>query len=882
MTPGLKKYLPHLAAIVIFAVVTLIYFRPLLSGKELRQGDITRHKSMSKEIVDYREKYNAEPLWTNSMFGGMPAYQISTLYPGNWLNHLDAAFKLYLPHPGGYLFLYCLGFFVLLLCLEVNPWLATLGGLAYGLSSYFLIVIEAGHNSKANALGYLPMVLGGVVLLFRQRYWAGLALTALATGMELNANHVQISYYGYILIGFVILGYFVAAVKSGSLLHFGKALGLFVAATLIGLLPNAGNLTLTNEYGKYSTRGKSELTIKANLKKNQTLDEARSGNDAVSAAEPIKEQYERNTTSGLDQDYATQWSYGVGETFSFLIPDFKGGASNPIRSAYPEALKKVNPDFREQVASSNAYFGDQPFTSGPVYIGAIVMFLALLGMFTIKNPLKWPLFFATVLTVALGWGSNFMPLTDFFMHYVPGYNKFRAVSMTLVIAELTLPLMAILAIHEALAVKNWETKLKLSLLKREVSLKKLVLITAGVVGGFCLLGYLAPDMVNSFRAGSEEAIMINEAVRSGASRAEVEPYVAELMPQIEIARKAIFKADAMRSFIFIALAFVLLYLYFTNKIKRELFLGTLGLFIVIDLWTVDTRYLNNDSFVTKEQNRQMLVEKTAADEEILRDTDPNYRVLNLTTGPWQDATTSYYHKSVGGYHGAKLKKYQELIDFVLDKEINYLFKNGNQLFGSDSVRQALLGSLGALNMLNTRYIILPGGGQDRQALVMKNSQANGNAWFVKNVIPMVDADEELLALRKLDSKTTAITRQTNAQLAPFKNQYAGDGQIKLVSYKPNELVYESQAPSDGFAVFSEIYYPEGWNAYLDGKPTPHIATNYVLRGMPVPAGNHKIEFRFEPASYANSNKLAMAGSLLLVLTVAAGLYFNRKKNVIVS
>lgn len=877
-----KNYIPHALAVLVFVIVTLVYFKPLLSGKELMQGDISRHKGMSKEIADYREQTGSEPLWTNSMFGGMPAYQISTLYPGNWLSKLDPAFKLFLPHPSGYLFLYCLGFFILLLCLGIDPWLAMAGSLAYGFSSYFLIIIEAGHNSKANALGYLPALIGGIILLFKGRYWLGLSVTALFTGMELNANHVQISYYGYILIGFIVLGYFVSALKQQQLPAFFKALALMVIASLVGVLPNAGNLMTTNEYGKYSTRGKSELTIKAKIKKNTSLD-----NEAISdinevITEEQKEQFEKNNTNGLDADYATQWSYGIGETFTFLIPDFKGGASNTIRSADANALKKVNAEYKEQVANINAYFGDQPFTSGPVYIGAIVIFLAFLGMFVVKNQIKWPLFFATLLTVALGWGSNFMALTDFFMHHVPGYSKFRAVAMIMIVAELTLPLLAILAIDELIKTKSWDNKIRLSLLKREVSLKKLILISAGVIGGFCLISYLAPNVVNNFQAQYEEERLINNAVRAGNPEDRVRPYVMELMPQLEIARKAIFQSDALRSLVFVLLGFLVLYLYFTNKIKKPYLLGALGLFILVDLWTVDQRYLNSKSFITKEQNRESLVAKTSADEEILKDPDPDYRVLNLSTDTWNDAQTSYYHKSVGGYHGAKLKKYQELIDFSFDREINYFYKNGNSIFAGDSARNAVLANLHTINMLNAKYIILPGG-EGREELALKNTQANGNAWFVKNLFIVPTADDELLGLRKLNTKTQAITNEKYKTEGGLKESYSGEGSIKLTSYKANELVYESDSPSDGFAVFSEIYYPKGWIAYVDGQEKSHIAVNYVLRGMVLPAGKHKIEFKFEPETYTNSNKIALIGSILLVVTIGIGFYFEQKRNnVIVS
>ena len=858
-----KKYIPHAIAILVFAIVTLIYFKPLLSGKELRQDDIARHKGMSKEIADYRTENKTEPLWTNSMFGGMPAYQISTLYPSNWIAKLDNVFKLFIPLPAGYVFLYFLGFFILLLCLNVNPWLALIGGLAYGLSSYFFIILEAGHNSKANALGYLPALLGGVILLFRGKHGLGLAVTTLFTAMELNTNHVQISYYGYILIGFVIAGYFLTSVKQKQLPTFFKAFAFFVVASLIGVMPNAGNLMTTNEYGKYSTRGKTELTINANLKSNDD-----------------------NTTSGLDKSYATQWSYGIGETFTFLIPDYKGGGSAAIGNVYPDALKKVNPDNRQQVGGSSAYFGDQPFTSGPVYIGAIIILLSVIGMFIIKNPIKWPLFFATLLTVALGWGSNFMGLTNLFMNYVPGYNKFRAVAMIMVIAELTLPLLAILAINEVIKIKNWEDKIKLSLIKKEISLKKILIISVSIVGGFCLISWLLPDMFNSFTVSGEEEQMVQQYVRSGNPEAQVRPAIAEIMPQIEIARKAIFKADALRSLIFIVLGFGALFLYFTNKLKKELFFAAIGLFIVIDLWTVDARYLNDKSFVTKEQNLQSVVAKSPADDEILKDQSLDYRVLNLTVNPWSDATTSYYHKSIGGYHGAKLKRYAELIDFHLQPnngggEIDLFTKNAGKAFANDSLLNDLMSKLQVINMLNTKYFIIPGGDQQGN-IPLANKQANGNAWFVSSLKTVASADSEIVGLFNINTKTQAIVNQKYQSELGLKNSYNAGGTIKLLSYKPNDLQYESDNTQEGFAVFSEIYYPKGWNAYIDGQLKPHANVDYVLRGLNIPAGKHKIEFKFEPQTYKTAANIAMLGSVLVLLAIGLGLYLDKKNTVIVS
>ena len=858
MKNNFKQYLPHAIAVLAFAILTIIYFKPLFTGKELKQDDIARHKGMSKEIVDYRTKNNSEPLWTNSMFGGMPAYQISTLYPGNWISKLDNAFKLFIPLPAGYLFLYCLGFFILLLCVNINPWLALVGGLAYGLSSYFIIILEAGHNSKANALGYLPALLGGILLLFKNRYWLGLSVTSLFTAMELNANHVQISYYGYILIGFIIFGYFINALKTKTIGLFVKAFSLFLISTFIGLLPNFGNISTTNEYGKFSTRGKSELTINSQLKNN-----------------------DNNKTSGLDEDYATQWSYGIGETFTFLIPDFKGGPSNSIKSADASALKKVNPEYREQVANSSSYYGNQPFTSGPVYLGAIIVFLALIGLFIIKNPIKWPIVIVTLLTITLAWGKNFMSLTDFFMHNIPGYNKFRAVSMILIVAELTIPLLAMLAINELFKIKNWNDKIKLNLIKADLSLKKILITCLIIVGGFCLISYLFPDILNTFLADNEDKQLIEQAVSAGNPENQVKPYVAELMPQLEIARKAIFKSDAFRSLIFILLAFGSLYLFYTNKIKKEMLITSLGIFILIDLWTVDARYLNDKSFITKEQNMQSITSKTAADDEILKDSDINYRVLNLTVNTFNDAATSYYHKSIGGYHGAKLKKYAELIDFHIDNEIKSFYKDANKSFASDSAMKVLFGNLQILNMLNAKYFILPGG-ENNAEIPLKNPMVNGNAWLVEKIVSVENANEEIISLGKINTKKEAVSQENFIKSLGLKLNYSAKGDIKLISYQPNNLVYQSETSSEEFAVFSEIYYPKGWNAYIDGQLKEHASVNYVLRGLAIPAGKHKIEFKFEPVTYTNGNNIATIGSILLIITIGTGLFLNKKNNVIVS
>lgn len=845
-----KKYLPYLVAIIVFAIINIVQFSPIFSGKALEQGDIVRFRGMSQEVVDFRNTEHQEALWTNSMFGGMPAYQVSTLYPGNWLGNIDKAFHAFLPHPNGYVFLYFIGFFILLLCLEINPWLAIIGALAYGFSSYFFIIIEAGHNSKANAIGYLAPLLGGIILLLRGKHWLGFAVSTLFLALELNAGHPQISYYGFMLFGLVFIGYFVVAYKEKAIKPFFISTAIFIAACIVGFLPNTGSLYATYEYGNYTTRGKTELTMNSALKSNAG-----------------------NITSGLDKDYATQWSYGVGETFTFLIPNFKGGASAAIGGVDKDALKNVDPQMRDQVAQSSAYFGEQPFTSGPVYIGAIVILLCVLGLFIIDHPLKWPLIIGTIMSVMLAWGKNFMGLTSFFMDYFPGYNKFRAVSMILIVAELTIPLLAVLALDKFIKSSAKNETFTLPFLKTQIDLKKVLIISVAVVGGFCLISAFMPTVTNSFIPAGEETQIVNQFRQSGASDAQIAQFMPDFLSNIEKARESIFKSDARRSLTFVGLAAIFLFLYLTKKLKLELFFLSLGVFMLADLWPVASRYLNDKNFVPKAQYDAPPA-KSPADEQILQDKSLDYRVLNLSTSTFNDAATSYYHKSIGGYHGAKLKKYQEIIDFHLDKEINAFYDGLNTAVQSDSLMQIHTAKLGVLNMLNTKYVIVPA---KDQTFAIPNPQANGNAWFVKNIKTVANADSEIVALYGLNTKRDAVIQQKNKEITPVASSYNTDGKITLQSYKPNYLVYETDSKDKGFAVFSEIYYPKGWDAYIDGKLTPHTCVNYVLRGMEIPSGKHKVEFKFEPKAYSTGNTIAMIGSILVLIAVGGGIFFASKK-----
>lgn len=792
----MKKSIPHIVALVLFAAITIQFFSPMFEGKQIKQSDVLHYQGMSKEIQDHREKYGEEPLWTNSMFSGMPAYQITVLYPKNLIWNINMFLKRLLPPPSSIIFLSLIGYYILLVSLRIHPVLSIAGSIAFSLSSYYAIIIAVGHNPKGYAMAYMAPVVAGILLTYRGKLLLGAAITAFALSLQIDSNHLQITYYLLLLVIFLVAGEFFRMLKQGQLAYFAKASGILVIAAILAVLPNVTNLVLTNEYGKESTRGPSELTADA-----------------------------ENKTSGLDKDYATQWSYGVGETWTLMVPNFKGGASGRL-SENEYAMKDLNNQYSQFIGDMNSYFGDQPFTSGPVYVGAIICFLFVLGMFILKDNLKWWILGATVLSIMLGWGKNFMPLTNFFMDYVPGYNKFRAVSMTLVIAQFTMPLLAILAVKE-IAENPEILKVK----------RKQLLISLGLTGGLCFLFWIAPDPFNTFFGTGEEAELTKQLVSAGLPQNEVPVFLSG----IEEARKNVFQADARRSFFFILLAFGLIYLYSFKRFKPAYMFAGLAFLILVDLWVVDRRYLNKENYEPKKAVQGY--EPTEANLQILQDKDPNYRVLNLAASPFQDASTSFFHKSIGGYHGAKLKRYQELIDHQISKN-----------------------NMEVLNMLNTRYIITPG--QNQQQVVQRNPGALGNAWFVKEYKIVANADSEIAALSKFDASETAIVDQRwSDQLQGFKPAYDSAAFIKLDSYKANELKYTSNASSEQLAVFSEIFYDKGWNAYLDGKPVPHFRVNYVLRAMRVPAGKHTIEFKFEPEFYHKGQTIALISSIILIVAL---------------
>lgn len=803
-----KKALPYLAGIVIFILITMLYFSPLLEGKKLLQSDIVNFQGVSKEIVDYRNQTGEEALWTNSMFGGMPAYQISVKYTSNIIGYFDNIFMLGLPHPASLVFLYFLGFFLLLLVLKVDPWLAIAGAIGFALSSYFFIILDAGHNSKAHAIGYIAPVLAGIILAFKRKYiWGGI-LTALFLSLELKANHPQITYYMTLLA--LILGIFelVDAIRKKYFSSFLLSIGVISIAAAFALLTNITSLWATYEYGKYTIRGKSELTSE-----------------------------KENKTSGLDKDYATQWSYGIGETMTLLIPDFYGGSSSAKigqNSKIVEALKANNiPEntirqFTSQPASF-IYWGNQPFTSGPVYVGAIIFFLFILGLIIVKGPLKWWLLVATLLSIILAWGHNFMAVTDFFLNYFPMYNKFRAVSMTLVIAEVAMPLLGILALKEIFDNLNDQKRLFKAL--------KIALI---VVGGIALLFAIVPGMFLDF-IGPNDKLMQDQY-----------KFPDWLMQAIRDERLSMVRSDAMRALFFVILTAGLIWAVLFKKLPRQYAPFVFMVLILADMIVVNKRYVNNDSFTSKSRVENPF-ELTPEDEQILQDKSLDYRVMNLSVNTFNDASTSYFHKSIGGYHGAKLRRYQELIE-------NQISKNNMEV----------------LNMLNTKYLIFTE--QSNKRVVQYNPAALGNAWFVKAYKMVENPDAELKALTKFNPKDTLIIdKRWNAELATYTPGRDSLDVIKLEEYKPNHLIYSYQSKNNGLAVFSEIYYPEGWNASVDGKPASYFRVNYVLRGMVLPAGTHKVEFIFHPQVYFMGEKISLISSILLLalMVIFAGIEIRK-------
>ena len=801
-----KKTLGIVLCIVAFALITLIYFSPIMQGKRIKQHDIEMFRGMSQEIVDFKAKTGEQSLWTNSMFGGMPAWNIGVPQNSNLMTYVGRILAAGFPHPIGAVFISMLGFFILLLVLDCKIWISFIGALAYGFTSYMFIVIGAGHNSKAVAMAYMAPVIAGILLTYKGKYLWGAVLTAIALALEIRAGHLQITYYLLLIVVSIIIAEIVEMIKEKNYLHFFKASGILLGVAVVAILTCTTTLYANMEFGKETMRGKPVLTKNV-----------------------------ENQTKGLDRDYVTQWSYGIGETWSLMIPNAKGGASGYIGNGN-SALDKCDPRFRSTIAQQNAYWGDQPGTSGPVYVGAIVCFLFVLGLFVVKGKYKWILLAATVLSILLSWGKNFMGFTDFFLDYIPGYNKFRAVSMTLVIAEVCMPLLAFIALAEIF--KNPD------LLKEN---KKYLYISLGITGGLCILFYAMPQSFFNFLSQAE-AVQFKQ-MQSGQDGALYATFASEL----EKARIAIFRADAIRSFLYIYIAGIVILLTVSEKMNKKYLFPILAVLVVIDMYTIDRRYLNNNNFIDKRKTDKPFV-MSEVDKQILADKDLDFRVINLTVSTFNDASTSYFHKSVGGYSGAKLRRYQDIIDQYLSKRDLNFFK--------------------VLNMLNTKYIIYP---QENRKIASKNNYAFGNAWIASDIKWVATPNEEIDAIADTDVKNVAIVNNEFKNLIGDFNVSPAEGTIQLVDYQPNQLKYQFDSSKDEIVVFSEIWTNKGWTMWVDGVEKPLLRADYILRSAIIPAGQHEIVMRYEPSIWRVGNTIQFITSLLILIGLCLVCYFTIKK-----
>ena len=822
----LKKCLPDVLAVLLFAVLAFAYFFPAdIEGRILYRHDASAGRGAGQEGIEYLQKTGERSRWTNALFGGMPTYQMAPSYGStDLLTKVVNAYHLWLPENVWYVFAYLLGFYILLRAFDFRQHLAVLGSIIWAFSTYFLIIIAAGHIWKVWALAYLPPMIAGVVLAYRGKYLWGLLLTAVFTAFEINANHVQMTYYYLFIILAMVIAWLVEAVREKQLARFFKATAVCLVGAAIGVCINLSNLYHTWQYSKESMRGKSEL---------------------------VKQNSSNQTSSGLERDYITQWSYGIGETWTLLIPNTKGGASMPL-SQSETAMKHAENDFLPIYQQIGQYWGEQPGTSGPVYVGAFVMMLFILGLFIVKGPMKWALLAATILSILLSWGKNFMGFTDFFIDYVPMYAKFRTVASILVIAEFTIPLLAMLALKELLSGEIKKEKLKVPLIASFV-----------LTGGIAMLFSLMPSMFfDSFISTSEM-----HAIQSLPAE-----YIQPLVANLTEMRQAVFTADSWRSFYIILAGTGVLLAFIYGKLKKEYAIGIIVALCLVDLWTVNKRYLNDEMFVPKSE-REAPQQKTQTDELILRDQNLDYRVLNLASNTFNENETSYYHKSVGGYHAAKLRRYQEMIEAYINPEMQALFKGVSEA-GGDMTQLNGDSICPVLNMLNTRYFILPL--QGGQTVPIQNPYAYGNAWFVDKLNYVNNANEEIAAVGKLDLRHQAVAD------VKFKEQL-GEAAVQdtasvvtITSYEPNRLTYDVNSGKGGVLVFSEIYYP-GWEAKVDGQPVELGRVDYILRALNVQPGKHQVELSFFPKSVNLTETIAYIAYVLLILIVAAGVFLEWKR-----
>ena len=819
---NLRSLTPHLVALLLFIFIAFAYFLPVIEGKELVAHDTDSWRSMAQETIEYNKSHDDVTLWTNSMFGGMPNYQISMVQPNNVLQYVEKVIMSF-PRPVSNVFLYLICFYILLLSFGLKPWQAIAGAIGFTFASYNFIVIAAGHNSKAITIAYVAPLIGAVFLAFREKRFLGAVLTAFFLSLAIRANHIQILYYTLIILFFFAIVEFIFSIREKKFPDFLKSAGVLIIAAIIAVGMNATSLLTTYEYSHYTMRGKSNgLTADT-----------------------------QSSQHGLNKEYITQWSYGVDETLTLLIPDFMGGASTGKLSMKSETaghLKNLGvPDgqIKQIVTQLPLYRGTQPGTSGPVYLGAIVIFLFVLSFFVVDKKLKWWLVPMIILTMMLSWGKNFMPLTDFFIDYVPMYNKFRAVSMTLFATGFGIALLAFLAMKEV-----YEGNIS------KEKLTKSITVSALITGGICLVFALVPSLAGSFVSPQD---------------AQFQGDYAFLKDTLPLDRQSLLRSDAFRSLVFIILGAFVLWSFVKGFLKKNVSIALLAFFILIDLFPVAKRYLNDDNFESKRPTQ--LVQKTPADEAILQDKS-QFRILDATVDIFNDATPSYFHKNIGGYHAAKLRRYQELINMQLTGEIGKLFG----AFGSATTAESItpvFDSLRVMNMLNMKYVIY-----NKQAPPLVNPYHNGNAWFVNNIRIAQDANEEMKLLGEIDTRHELVIDKSLASALPSKVTPDSTAKISLKSYAPNHLIYSVDTKTDQVAVFSEIYYDKGWKATIDGKEVPYTRVNYLLRAMPLKAGSYDVEFRFAPGSYSTGNLLALISSVLLIIGLATYLFlfFRKKKN----
>lgn len=841
----LKRFLPDILVVLLFAVIAFAYFFPAdTEGRILYRHDSSAGRGSGQELTEYYQRTGERTRWTNSLFSGMPTYQMAPSYDSQQvLNEVGKFYHLWLPENVWYVFAYLLGFYILLRAFDFRRELAVLGSIIWAFSSYFFIIIAAGHIWKVIALAYLPPMIAGIVLAYRGKYVWGFVITALFTALEIQANHVQMTYYYLFIIAFMVLAYLWDAVRNHRLAQFGKATGVCFVAAALGVVINLSNLYHTWQYTQESMRGKSEL-----VKKNSA----------------------NQTSSGLDRDYITQWSYGIDETWTLLVPNTKGGASMPL-AMNEKAMQKADPQFYQIYQQLGQYWGNQPGTSGPVYVGAFVLMLFVLGLFIVKGPMKWALFLATCLSILLSWGHNFMWFTDLFLDYVPMYAKFRTVASILVIAEFTIPLLAMLVLKKIFDTPDFFTqkiRIYLGTSKHPIiahNTTNMFWLWASFIatGGMALLFAIMPSIFFPDYVSASEL----EAMKQIPSE-----YLGPLLSNLQEIRISIFTADCWRTLFIIVLGTAVLLLLRMKKIQPKYAVGAIIVLCLVDMWQVNKRYLNDDMFVERSV-RETPQQETATDRQIMQDKAPDYRVLNLASNTFNENETSYYHKSIGGYHAAKLRRYQEMIDQYIGKEMRNM-QGAIVNAQGDMTRVAGDSIYPVLNMLNTKYVILPlQGGQTAPLL---NPYAFGNAWFVDRINYVDNANAEIDAIGKIDLRHEAVADSKFKDALGEPAAHQSTAVVTLKKYEPNELTYTVESQKGGIVVFSEIYYP-GWTAIVDGADTPVGRVNYILRAINVKPGKHTVVLTFKPASVKNTETAAYVAYLLLVLAIAAGVFFEMKR-----